>query len=482
MSVKLLIGAVLLNLGLVLAHPYGYGYNVCYDHPYKELLPLSHYPPAQSYCAVKYPKPPCTSTKHVTAKTTKIITRHATQKATVTTGYSTDLVHTATTASYIYTTTVVETSTTTTSTATTYTATSVETVYTNSRYPVEYTKTFTEYTVTGTDVDTVTVATLPTTVITGTTITTSTIKTTTTVSSGTKTVTTNVDHGLRKRTAAPEETNEPTSGPCRRGYPPPPEPSDLFKKLKRLQPNKIETACSCLKLHPTCKTVTSTRTSTATSYTTVTTVKTQSVGGVKTVGDVSTELITTDTTTTTSVGYTTTKELLQIDTTSIEYVSTVSTDTTTTLPTNTVTSTSVTAYSTTNIVTTTTFTTTSTASQTVPVTTTTVVVDFHYSLVYGPADGCAYSPDTWIDQTSSNMPNGATQADRVAFCAAWCDTVANCKTFGMNDFPPCGPNGDYVYCLASANTWGGTSKLQCGIGTAWNGCSIYQDDEFDSRM
>lgn len=37
MLVKLLIGAVLLNLGLVLAHPYGYGYgyNVCSTIPTK---------------------------------------------------------------------------------------------------------------------------------------------------------------------------------------------------------------------------------------------------------------------------------------------------------------------------------------------------------------------------------------------------------------------------------------------------------------
>lgn len=90
------------------------------------------------------------------------------------------------------------------------------------------------------------------------------------------------------------------------------------------------------------------------------------------------------------------------------------------------------------------------------------------------AEQANHSRSSWIDQTGSNMPAGATHADRVAFCAAWCDTVANCKTFGMNDFPPCGPNGDYVYCLASANTWV-AGKLQCGIGTGWNGCPTYRD-------
>lgn len=201
----------------------------------------------------------------------------------------------------------------------------------------------------------------------------------------------------------------------------------------------------------------------------------------------------------TSVVYTTTVDLVEVDTTSIEYVSTQYTDTTTTLPTKTITITSITSYSTTNVAFTTTSFTTSTATATVPKTTTTVQIANQYSLVYGPVDGCAYLPEyaspfftpspslsrselhklttflsNWISQTGSEFPAGNTHAERVAFCAQWCDNLPGCKTFGMNWFPPCKGNGDYVYCIAASESWV-PGKVQCGIGTGWDGCPIYRD-------
>ncbi|KAH6874424.1 hypothetical protein B0T10DRAFT_206057 [Thelonectria olida] len=246
MSVKLVFLAFLLHLGCALAHPYGY--NVCFEPLYQKLAPLSDYPPALSFCSQRYPRPPCTVTKRPTAVSTKVVTIPVTNTATVTTGYSTDIVYTATAISYIYTSTVVKTTTTSTSTATRYTSTSIQTVYTHSSFPVAYTSTATEYTVTGTDTITVPIATLPTTVTTTTVSTTSTVKTTTTVSSGTKTVTTHVDHGLRKRTAHPAQpsTTDPSSDPGKRSYGYPTK-RDLFNRLKGLNRNKLQNACSCLK-------------------------------------------------------------------------------------------------------------------------------------------------------------------------------------------------------------------------------------------
>ena len=134
------------------------------------------------------------------------------------------------------------------------------------------------------------------------------------------------------------------------------------------------------------------------------------------------------------------------------------------------------AVTTLDVLVTTVTTTRSTTTVTVPAATSTVFVDRTYTQVYGPVNGCAY-----ISGTDQFSLVSTTQAGRDAECAKHCDQTPGCKSvnlhilespihmpactsrrrfktkliamlyigvfFFTNDFPPCGPNGDYGYCV-----------------------------------
>ncbi|KAL7941492.1 hypothetical protein V8C42DRAFT_360743 [Trichoderma barbatum] len=431
---------------------------VCQRFPYAELLPLKHYPPAESYCSHHYPLPASTVTRTVTIPTTAIVTiSKPAHTFTSTTRLITSTVYTSTATAYVYTITATATATTGTLTQTVYTGTEIDTVYTQTKLVTEYTATSTDYQTTGTDTITTTVATLPTTITTATITVFTTQKATVTASSGTHTIYTTIDTGIQKRHHHDHR-------------------DDLLPKLAACRKDILKTACSCIEVHPPTHTVTTTTKCTHTLYKTVGVTKTVSVAGTTTTKKVSTSTISTATTTTTSVVYVTRVLDIEKDTTSMDSTSTVSTVFVTEVPTAAATTTSVTSFSPVNLAVTTTLPVTSTTTVTVPLATTTVSTNIAYTRVYGPADGCAYSlPAHWLDQYSQDIPSGTPHSARVAICAAFCDRTPGCVTFGMNWFPTCGPNGESVYCIASQDAWAGSSTMQCGIGTGWNGCSIYQD-------
>ncbi|KAK4066247.1 uncharacterized protein Triagg1_8079 [Trichoderma aggressivum f. europaeum] len=435
-SLKVLFTVLLLNAQSALGID-----RVCQHFPYNELLPLKHYPPAELYCSrhfVTISKP---------AKT-----------LTLTTGITTSTVYTSTATAYVYTTTKTATVTIGTLTQTVHTGTEIDTVYTQTDVVTQYTATSTDYQTTGTDTVTTTVATVPTTITTATITVFETQKATTIASSGTVTVYTTVDTGLQKRHHHDSR-------------------DDLLPKLARCQNKILKTACSCIEVSGPTRTVTHTTKCTHTSFKTVGGVtKTVNVVGTTTTKEASTSTISTATTMTASVGYITTVLDTEIDTISTDSVSTLSTVFITEVPTAATTTASVTSFSPVNVAFTTTVPTISTTTVIVPAATATISTNVAYTKVFGPQDGCAYVLEAdFLDQYSQNIPAGTPHADRVAICAAFCDTTPGCKTFGMNWFPACGGNGESVYCIASQDAWAGSSTMECGIGTGYNGCSIYQD-------
>ncbi|KAM0514416.1 hypothetical protein ACHAPE_006709 [Trichoderma viride] len=179
---------------------------------------------------------------------------------------------------------------------------------------------------------------------------------------------------------------------------------------------------------------------------------------------------------TTAIVYVATVQGVETDTTSLDSTSTLSTVFVAEVATPATATSSITYFSPVDVAATTTVPTTSTTTVTVPAATTTVAADAVYSLVFGPQDGCAYVLEAdYLDQYSQDIPSGTTHHDRAAICAAFCDRTPRCKTFGMNWFPTCGANGESVYYIASQDAWAGSGTMECGIGTSFNGCSIYQD-------
>ncbi|UKZ57030.1 hypothetical protein TrVGV298_010880 [Trichoderma virens] len=450
-SLKILFPALLLQAQSVLGID-----RVCQHFPYNELLPLKNYPPAESYCSRHYPLPASTVTRTMTIPTTAVVTiSKPIHTLTFTTSVTTSTVYTSTATAYVYTTTATATTTTGTSTQTIYTGTEIDTVYTQTNLVTEYTATSTDYQTTGTDTITTTIATLPTTITTATITVFASQKTTATASSGTTTVYTTVDTGIQKRHYHDYR-------------------DDLLPKLAKCQNNILKTACSFTHRHILSRTrlnapiLRSKLSGGAT--------KTVNVVGTMTTKQALTSTISTASTTTTSVGYITTLLDVETDTTSIDSTSTLSTVFVTEVPTAAATTTSVTYFSPVNVAFTTTSTTTSTMTVTVPLATTTASINVAYTKVFGPTDGCAYVLEAdYLDQYSQDIPTGTPHADRVAICAAFCDRTPGCKTFGMNWFPSCGANGESVYCIASQDAWAGSGTMECGIGTGYNGCSIYQD-------
>ncbi|PTB41901.1 hypothetical protein M441DRAFT_457952 [Trichoderma asperellum CBS 433.97] len=437
--------------------------------PYAELLPLRNYPPAEEFCSRHYPLPPTTVTRTVEIPTTAVVTVPKTDHtATSTTRIFTSTVYKSTATSYVYTATVTATSTTGTSTQTVYTNTEIDTVYTQTNVVTEYTSTSTDYQTTGTDIVTVTVATLPTTTTTATITITSfaTQAATATVSSGTITVYTTVDTGLQKRHDFRDA---------------------LLPRLAACERQTLKTACSCIDVHPPTHTVTTTARCTHTSFKTVGITKTVYVIGTTTKNAVSTTTISTasklkpGSNTIDADNYHRYRlcchlQDVETDTTNLDSTSTLSTVFVTEVPTAATATSSVTYFSPVDVAVTTTVPTTPTTTVAVPAATTTVATDVAYSLVFGPQDGCAYVLEAdFLDQYSQDIPNGTTHDERAAICAAFCDRTPRCKTFGMNWFPTCGANGESVYCIASQDSWAGSGTMECGIGTGYNGCSIYQD-------
>ncbi|KAM0462260.1 hypothetical protein ACHAO4_001461, partial [Trichoderma viride] len=232
----------------------------------------------------------------------------------------------------------------------------------------------------------------------------------------------------------------------------------------------------CIEVHPPTHTVTTTARCTHTSFKTVGITKTVDVIGTTTKNAVSTTIISTASTITTAIVYVATVQGVETDTTNLDSTSTLSTVFVTEVPTAATATSSVTYFSPVDVVVTTTVTTTPTTTVTVPAATTTVATDVVYSLVFGPQDGCSYVLEAdYLDQYSQDIPSGTTHDERAAICAAFCDRTPGCKTFGMNWFPVCGANGESVYCIASQDAWAGSGTMECGIGTSYNGCSIYQD-------
>ncbi|PTB77089.1 hypothetical protein M440DRAFT_1470101 [Trichoderma longibrachiatum ATCC 18648] len=391
-SLKILSGLCLLQVQHVLAID-----RVCLRWPYAELLPLKHYPPAESYCSHHYPLPPATVTRTVTQPTTAFVT--------VSKPARTVTITTRTATSTIYTTAIVATlpSTTTTATVTAFT-TEQETV---------------------------------------------------TVSSGTVTAYTTVDSGLTRR-------NQQKHHDFR---------EDLLPRLAACRRDMLKTACSCIEVHPPTHTISATAKCTHTSYKTVCATKTVSVIGTVTTKNVSTSTISTASTTTTSILGVNTELEVKSDTTSIDSISTLSTVFVTEAPTAATTTASVTSFSEIDVAFTTTLPTTSMHTVIVPLATTTVSSTNTYSRVYGPVERMRLC----IDGYSQDIPAGTPHTARAAICAAFCDRTPGCKTVGMNWFPACGANGESVYCIASADAWAGTGTMECGIGTGYNGCAIYQD-------
>ncbi|OPB45580.1 hypothetical protein A0O28_0077900 [Trichoderma guizhouense] len=396
---------------------------------------------------------------------------------TLTTGTTTSTVYTSTSTAYVYTTTQTATVTTGTSTQTVHTGTEIDTVYTQTDVVTVYTAISTDYETTGTDTITTTVATVPTTITTATITVFETQQATVTASSGTVTAYTTVDTGLQKRHYHDYR-------------------DDLLPKLARCQNNILKTACSCIEVSGPTRTVTHTTKCTHTSFKTVGGVtKTVNVVGTTTTTKASTSTISTASvsflclsplttsvltlsvqTTTTSVGFVTTVLDTETDTISTDSVSTLSTVFVSEVPTAATTAVSVTSFQPVNVAVTTTVPTTSTTTVIVPAATVTLATSVAYTKVFGPQDGCAYVLEAdYLDQYSQNIPAGTTHAARAAICAAFCDRTPGCKTVGMNWFPSCGANGESVYCIASQDAWAGSGTMECGIGTAFNGCSIYQD-------
>ncbi|EGR44801.1 uncharacterized protein TRIREDRAFT_111807 [Trichoderma reesei QM6a] len=434
---------------------------VCLHWPYVQLLPLKHYPPAESYCSHHYPLPPTTVTRTVTQPTTTVVTVSKPARTVTSTPFATtSTVFTSTSIAYVYTTTVTATATSGTSIRTVYTGTEIDTVYTRTNIATEYTSTSTDYHITGTDTITTIVATLPSTTTTAT-VTAFTIKQeTVTVSSGTVTAYTTIDTGLTRRHQQKHHDFR----------------EDLVLRLAACRRDVLQTACSCIEVHPPTHTVTATAKRTHTSYKTVCATRTVSVVGTVTTKQAFTSTISTASTTTTSIVDVSTVLDVETDTTSVESVSTLSTVLVTQVPTAATTTASVTSFSEVDVVFTTTVPTTSTYTVTVPLATSTISSALSYSRVYGPVDGCAYVlMESFLDQYSVDIPSGTSHTARAAICAAFCDRTPGCKTVGMNWFPACGANGESVYCIASANAWAGTSAMECGIGTGYNGCAIYQD-------
>ncbi|KAL7807926.1 hypothetical protein V8C44DRAFT_336760 [Trichoderma aethiopicum] len=455
-SLKILSGLCLLQVQHALAID-----RVCLRWPYAELLPLKHYPPAESYCSHHYPLPPATVTRTVTQPTTAVVTvSKPARTVTTTTRTTTSTVYTSTSTAYVYTTAVTATATSGASIQTVYTGTELDTVYTRTSVATEYTSTSTDYQTTGTDTITTIVATLPSTTTTATVTAFTTEQETVTVSSGTVTAYTTVDAGLTRRHQQKHHDFR----------------EDLLPRLAACRRDVLKTACSCIEVHPPTHTVMATAKCTHTSYKTVCATKTVSVVGTVTTKKVSTSTISTASTTTTFILGVNTELDVKTDTTSIDSISTLSTVFVTKVPTAATATASVTSFSEVDVAFITTLPTTSTHTVIVPLATTTVSSTNSYSRVYGPVDGCAYVlMESFIDQFSQNIPAGTPHAARAAICAAFCDRTPGCKTVGMNWFPACGANGESVYCIASADAWAGTGTMECGIGTGYNGCAIYQD-------
>ncbi|KAL6856774.1 hypothetical protein J3F83DRAFT_751772 [Trichoderma novae-zelandiae] len=451
----ILSGLCLLQVQSVLAID-----RVCQHWPYAELLPLKHYPPAESYCSHHYPLPPTTVTQTVTKPTTAVVTvSKPARTVTSTTRITTSTLYTSTATAYVYTTTVTATATSGTSTRTVYTGTELDTVYTRTNIATEYTSTSTDYQTTGTDTITAIVATLPSTTTTATITAFTTEQETVTVSSGTVTAYTTIDTGLTRRHQQEHHDFR----------------EDLLPRLAACRKDILKTACSCIEVHPPTHTVTATAKCTHTSYKTVCATKTVGVVGTVTTKKVSTSTISTASTTTTSVLYVNTVLDVETDTTRIDSISTLSTVFVTQVPTAATTTTSITSFSEVDVAFTTTLLTTSTQTVNVPLATTTATITLAYTRVFGPTNGCAYSPAVYLDQYSQDIPAGTPHAARAAICAAFCDRTPGCQTVGVNWFPSCGANGESVYCLASQDAWAGGSSIQCGIGMGSNGCAIYQD-------
>ncbi|TFB01189.1 hypothetical protein CCMA1212_007031 [Trichoderma ghanense] len=434
-SLRTLSGLCLLQVQHVLAID-----RVCLRWPYAELLPLKHYPQAESYCSRHYPLPPTTVTQTVTQPTTAVVTvSKPARTVTTTTRITTSTVYTSTSTAYVYTTTVTAIATSGASIRTVYTGTEIDTVYTRTNVATEYTYTSTDYQTTGTDTITTIVATLPSTTTTATITAFSTEQETVTVSSGTVTAYTTVDTGLTRRHQQKHHDFR----------------EDLLPRLAACRRDMLRTACSCIEVHPPTHTVTATAKCTHTLYKTVCATKT---------------------TTTTSILNVNTVLGVETDTTSIDSVSILSTVFVTQVPTAATTTASVTSFSEVDVAFTTTLPTTSTHTVTVPLATTTVSSTLSYSRVYGPVDGCAYVlMESFLDQYSQDIPAGTSHTARAAICGAFCDRTPGCKTVGMNWFPSCAANGESVYCIASADAWAGSGTMECGIGTGYNGCAIYQD-------
>ncbi|KAL7811370.1 hypothetical protein V8C26DRAFT_431174 [Trichoderma gracile] len=455
-SLKIWSALCLLQVQYVLAID-----RVCLHWPYVELLPLKHYPPAEFYCSHHYPLPPTTVTRTVMRPTTTVVTVSKPARTVTSTPLTTtSTVFTSTSTAYVYTTTITATATSGTSIRTVYTGTEIDTVYTRTNIATEYTSTSTDYHVTGTDTITTIVATLPSTTTTATVTAFTTEQETVTVSSGTVTAYTTIDTGLTRRHQQKHHDFR----------------EDLLLRLAACRRDVLRTACSCIGVHPPTHTVTVTAKRTHTLYKTVCATKTVSVVGTVTTKKAFTSTISTASTTTTSIVGVSTVLAVETDTASIESVSTLSTVLVTQVPTAATTTASVTSFSEVDVAVTTTVPTTSTHTVTVPLATTTISSALSYSRVYGPVDGCAYVlMESFLDQYSAQVTAGTSHTARAAICAAFCDRTPGCKTVGMNWFPACGANGESVYCIASANAWAGTGTMQCGIGTGYNGCAIYQD-------
>ncbi|KAL6883164.1 hypothetical protein HDV57DRAFT_527399 [Trichoderma longibrachiatum] len=396
-SLKILSGLCLLQVQHVLAID-----RVCLRWPYAELLPLKHYPPAESYCSHHS----CSNGNN-----------HYSHR-------------------YVY-----------------HLHVDIDCIRLNDYsdchgylWSIDY--------------HTAIVATLPSTTTTATVTAFTTEQETVTVSSGTVTAYTTVDSGLTRR-------NQQKHHDFR---------EDLLPRLAACRRDMLKTACSCIEVHPPTHTISATAKCTHTSYKTVCATKTVSVIGTVTTKNVSTSTISTASTTTTSILGVNTELEVKSDTTSIDFISTLSTVFVTEAPTAATTTASVTSFSEIDVAFTTTLPTTSMHTVIVPLATTTVSSTNTYSRVYGPVDGCAYVlMESFIDQYSQDIPAGTPHTARAAICAAFCDRTPGCKTVGMNWFPACGANGESVYCIASADAWAGTGTMECGIGTGYNGCAIYQD-------
>jgi len=106
--------------------------------------------------------------------------------------------------------------------------------------------------------------------------------------------------------------------------------------------------------------------------------------------------------------------------------------------------------------------------------TATATVD--YELVFGPTNGCAYvNIESYLDQSAGSISPTATTEEYINTCAQFCDQTAGCNSFGANYFPACEGDGASYYCIAVGPLYGGSGDMECGIGTSYDGCSIYQN-------